>query len=77
MKYTHGFEGVSEDDDAIRSQAIAMDTEGNYNIKLTTQWRDSPVPVITQFNVTKRALTILHELTGEALTRMHEYEILK
>lgn len=77
MKYTHGFEGVSEDDDAIRSQAIATDVEGNYNIKLTTQWRDTPIPVITQFNVSKRALTMLHELTGEALTRMHEYEILK
>lgn len=74
---THQFSVVSHVKDVDREIQIARFEDETFLIRLITQWRDEPTPVISELHLTDVSLMLLNVAVNEATNNLEDHKVKK
>ena len=77
MKMTHQFSVVSHVKDVDREIQIARSEDETFLVRLITQWKDEPTPVISELHLTDVSLILLNVAVNEATNNLEDHKVKK
>ena len=77
MEMTHQFSVVSHVKDVDREIQIARSEDETFLVRLITQWKDEPTPVISELHLTDVSLILLNVAVNEATNNLEDHKVKK